>query len=56
MYVVGEVLPKIFTLSAEPGPLIQLGCGTISGALGATCVYPLQVIRTRYDNISESHI
>ncbi|XP_078174640.1 calcium-dependent mitochondrial ATP-magnesium/phosphate carrier protein 2-like isoform X2 [Carex rostrata] len=31
----------------EPGPLIQLGCGTVSGALGATCVYPLQVIRTR---------
>ncbi|CAH9142732.1 unnamed protein product [Cuscuta epithymum] len=31
----------------EPGPLLQLGCGTISGALGATCVYPLQVIRTR---------
>ncbi|KAJ6796183.1 calcium-binding mitochondrial carrier protein SCaMC-1-like [Iris pallida] len=31
----------------EPGPLVQLGCGTISGALGATCVYPLQVIRTR---------
>ncbi|CAI0449778.1 unnamed protein product [Linum tenue] len=33
--------------SAEPGPLVQLGCGTISGALGATCVYPLQVVRTR---------
>ncbi|PKU70652.1 calcium-binding mitochondrial carrier protein SCaMC-1-like [Dendrobium catenatum] len=32
---------------SEPGPLIQLGCGTISGTLGATCVYPLQVIRTR---------
>ncbi|KAK4569288.1 hypothetical protein RGQ29_004621 [Quercus rubra] len=31
----------------EPGPLVQLCCGTISGALGATCVYPLQVIRTR---------
>lgn len=31
----------------EPGPLIQLSCGTISGALGATCVYPLQVVRTR---------
>ncbi|CAM8881171.1 unnamed protein product [Rhodiola kirilowii] len=31
----------------EPGPLVQLGCGTVSGALGATCVYPLQVIRTR---------
>ncbi|XP_004235852.1 calcium-dependent mitochondrial ATP-magnesium/phosphate carrier protein 2-like [Solanum lycopersicum] len=31
----------------EPGALVQLGCGTISGALGATCVYPLQVIRTR---------
>ncbi|XP_051147965.1 calcium-dependent mitochondrial ATP-magnesium/phosphate carrier protein 2 isoform X2 [Andrographis paniculata] len=27
----------------EPGPLVQLSCGTISGALGATCVYPLQV-------------
>lgn len=32
---------------ADPGPFVQLGCGTISGALGATCVYPLQVIRTR---------
>ncbi|XP_010925208.1 calcium-dependent mitochondrial ATP-magnesium/phosphate carrier protein 2 isoform X1 [Elaeis guineensis] len=32
---------------SEPGPLVQLGCGTISGALGATFVYPLQVIRTR---------
>ncbi|KAK6153855.1 hypothetical protein DH2020_013494 [Rehmannia glutinosa] len=32
---------------AEPGPVVQLGCGTISGALGATCVYPLQVVRTR---------
>ncbi|KAE9604220.1 putative mitochondrial carrier protein [Lupinus albus] len=31
----------------EPGALVQLGCGTVSGALGATCVYPLQVIRTR---------
>lgn len=36
-----------FKSSTEPGPLVQLGCGTISGALGATCVYPLQVIRTR---------
>ncbi|CAN6177629.1 unnamed protein product [Urochloa humidicola] len=32
---------------SEPGPLVQLGCGTVSGALGASCVYPLQVIRTR---------
>ncbi|MQL84030.1 hypothetical protein Taro_016536 [Colocasia esculenta] len=31
---------------SEPGPLVQLGCGTVSGALGASCVYPLQVIRT----------
>ncbi|XP_071731812.1 calcium-dependent mitochondrial ATP-magnesium/phosphate carrier protein 2-like [Rutidosis leptorrhynchoides] len=30
-----------------PGPLVQLGCGTVSGALGATFVYPLQVVRTR---------
>ncbi|XP_059291616.1 calcium-dependent mitochondrial ATP-magnesium/phosphate carrier protein 2 [Lycium ferocissimum] len=32
---------------SEPGALVQLGCGTVSGALGATCVYPLQVVRTR---------
>ncbi|CAI9280675.1 unnamed protein product [Lactuca saligna] len=32
---------------SEPGPLVQLGCGTVSGALGATFVYPLQVVRTR---------
>ncbi|KAK2662169.1 hypothetical protein Ddye_000743 [Dipteronia dyeriana] len=32
---------------SEPGPLVQLCCGTISGSLGASCVYPLQVIRTR---------
>lgn len=38
------VMLRIF---AEPGALVQLGCGTISGALGATCVYPLQVVRTR---------
>ncbi|CAA3000794.1 calcium-binding mitochondrial carrier S -2-B-like [Olea europaea subsp. europaea] len=38
---------KNFQCYAEPGPLVQLGCGTISGALGATCVYPMQVIRTR---------
>ncbi|KAM7274043.1 hypothetical protein ACFE04_028707 [Oxalis oulophora] len=40
--------------NSEPGPLIQLGCGTISGALGATCVYPLQVIRTRLQAQSSS--
>lgn len=37
----------ILSCHVEPGPLVQLGCGTVSGALGATCVYPLQVIRTR---------
>ncbi|KAL2643146.1 hypothetical protein R1flu_010733 [Riccia fluitans] len=31
----------------DPGRFIQLGCGTVSGALGATCVYPLQLVRTR---------
>ncbi|MCO5574171.1 hypothetical protein L7F22_027953 [Adiantum nelumboides] len=31
----------------EPGPLVQLCCGMVSGALGATCVYPLQLVRTR---------
>ena len=36
-----------FISLVEPGPLVQLGCGTISGAVGATCVYPLQVVRTR---------
>ncbi|KAI9178167.1 hypothetical protein LWI28_023485 [Acer negundo] len=38
---------KYILLDSEPGPLSQLGCGTVSGALGATCVYPLQVVRTR---------
>ena len=33
--------------SEDPGPLIHLGCGMVSGAVGATSVYPLQVIRTR---------
>ncbi|PON50498.1 Mitochondrial carrier protein [Trema orientale] len=38
---------KYISDGGEPGPLIQLGCGMASGALGATCVYPLQVVRTR---------
>ncbi|WCJ40260.1 Mitochondrial substrate carrier family protein [Euphorbia peplus] len=37
----------ILEKDSEPGPLVQLGCGMMSGALGATCVYPLQVVRTR---------
>ncbi|CAN6464499.1 unnamed protein product [Victoria cruziana] len=41
-------MAKIYILhDSDPGPLVQLGCGTISGSIGATCVYPLQVIRTR---------
>eukprot|EP00262_Sarcandra_glabra_P019711 TRINITY_DN7563_c0_g1_i1.p1 TRINITY_DN7563_c0_g1~~TRINITY_DN7563_c0_g1_i1.p1 ORF type:complete len:386 (-),score=66.32 TRINITY_DN7563_c0_g1_i1:106-1137(-) len=40
-------MSKEYFHNGEPGPLVQLGCGTVSGALGATCVYPLQVIRTR---------
>ncbi|KAK1363923.1 calcium-binding mitochondrial carrier protein SCaMC-1-like [Heracleum sosnowskyi] len=40
-------MSKTYIASDEPGPLVQLGCGTVSGALGATCVYPLQVVRTR---------
>ncbi|KAK4486220.1 hypothetical protein RD792_008890 [Penstemon davidsonii] len=38
---------KYIPHDGDPGPLVQLSCGTISGALGATCVYPLQVVRTR---------
>ncbi|KAL0342209.1 UNVERIFIED_CONTAM: Calcium-dependent mitochondrial ATP-magnesium/phosphate carrier protein 2 [Sesamum calycinum] len=38
---------KYILHDGEPGPLVQLSCGTISGSLGATCVYPLQVVRTR---------
>ncbi|XP_074275138.1 calcium-dependent mitochondrial ATP-magnesium/phosphate carrier protein 2-like isoform X2 [Silene latifolia] len=34
-------------MDSEPGALVQLGCGTVSGTVGATCVYPLQVVRTR---------
>ncbi|XP_012090555.2 calcium-dependent mitochondrial ATP-magnesium/phosphate carrier protein 2 isoform X2 [Jatropha curcas] len=42
-----DMSKKYIVHDSEPGQLVQLGCGTISGALGATCVYPLQVIRTR---------
>ncbi|CAL5193042.1 unnamed protein product [Lathyrus oleraceus] len=42
-----EMSKKYIIQDGEPGPLVQLGCGTVSGALGATCVYPLQVVRTR---------
>lgn len=42
-----DMSKKYILHESDPGPLTQLGCGTISGALGATCVYPLQVIRTR---------
>ncbi|XP_061374044.1 calcium-dependent mitochondrial ATP-magnesium/phosphate carrier protein 2-like isoform X2 [Gastrolobium bilobum] len=42
-----DMSKKYILHDGEPGPLVQLGCGTVSGALGATCVYPLQVVRTR---------
>ncbi|GAB4848609.1 anaphase-promoting complex subunit 2 [Ancistrocladus abbreviatus] len=42
-----DMSKKYILNDTEPGPLVQLGCGTISGAFGATCVYPLQVVRTR---------
>ncbi|KAJ4729579.1 Calcium-binding mitochondrial carrier protein like [Melia azedarach] len=42
-----DMSKKHILRDSEPGPLVQLGCGTVSGALGATCVYPLQVVRTR---------
>ncbi|KAJ8752270.1 hypothetical protein K2173_003906 [Erythroxylum novogranatense] len=42
-----DMSKKYILHDSEPGPLVQLGCGTLSGALGATCVYPLQVVRTR---------
>ncbi|XP_028761133.1 calcium-binding mitochondrial carrier protein SCaMC-3 [Neltuma alba] len=42
-----EMSKKYILHDEEAGPLVQLGCGTASGALGATCVYPLQVVRTR---------
>ncbi|KAG8643864.1 calcium-dependent mitochondrial ATP-magnesium/phosphate carrier protein 2 [Manihot esculenta] len=42
-----DISKKYILQDSEPGPLVQLGCGTVSGALGATCVYPLQVVRTR---------
>ncbi|KAL2539384.1 Mitochondrial substrate carrier family protein [Abeliophyllum distichum] len=42
-----DVSKKYILHESEPGPLVQLSCGTISGAIGATFVYPLQVVRTR---------
>ncbi|KAG8058439.1 hypothetical protein GUJ93_ZPchr0002g26757 [Zizania palustris] len=48
VYETLKEMSKTYVLKdSDPGPLLQLGCGTVSGALGATCVYPLQVIRTR---------
>ncbi|XP_052145213.1 calcium-dependent mitochondrial ATP-magnesium/phosphate carrier protein 3-like [Oryza glaberrima] len=48
VYETLKEMSKTYVLKdSDPGPLVQLGCGTVSGALGATCVYPLQVIRTR---------
>ncbi|KAG5041368.1 hypothetical protein JHK85_013844 [Glycine max] len=41
-----DLSKRYILYDSDPGPLVQLGCGTVSGALGATCVYPLQVIRT----------
>lgn len=38
-----QFLPK----DTDPGPMIQLTCGTVSGAVGASFVYPLQLVRTR---------
>lgn len=38
---------KYFLEGEAPGPLTQLACGTVSGAFGATAVYPLNVVRTR---------
>ncbi|EPS59119.1 hypothetical protein M569_15688 [Genlisea aurea] len=54
-----DMSKKYVLQDGEPGPLVQLSCGTVSGALGATCVYPLQVVRTRmqarrgYSSMSE---
>ena len=31
----------------EPGVLALLACGSISGSIGATSVYPLNLVRTR---------
>ncbi|KAI4348398.1 hypothetical protein L6164_009125 [Bauhinia variegata] len=42
-----DMSKKYILHDGEPGPLVQLGCGTVSGTLGATCVYPFQVVRTR---------
>ncbi|XP_052175554.1 calcium-dependent mitochondrial ATP-magnesium/phosphate carrier protein 3-like isoform X2 [Diospyros lotus] len=42
-----DMSKRYFPQDTEPGPLVHLGCGMVSGAVGATCVYPLQVIRTR---------
>lgn len=31
----------------EPGVFILLACGSVSGSIGATSVYPLNLVRTR---------
>ncbi|CAA3011930.1 calcium-binding mitochondrial carrier S -2-B-like [Olea europaea subsp. europaea] len=43
-----DVSKKYILRESEPGPLVQLSCGSISGAVGATCVYPLQNASATY--------
>ncbi|KAM1428310.1 hypothetical protein ACFX2I_044658 [Malus domestica] len=42
-----DMSKKYIVHDREPGALVQLGYGTVSGALGATCVYPLHVVRRK---------
>lgn len=35
----------------QPNIFVLWSCGMISGTIGATSVYPLNVIRTRYKNL-----
>lgn len=45
-----EALKLAYLRSAgkeEPGVLALLACGSVSGSIGATSVYPLNLVRTR---------
>ena len=36
-----------YTVGEEPSNITLLACGSISGSIGATSVYPLNLLRTR---------
>lgn len=41
---------KTLNNEKDPSVFVSLGCGMLSGSIGASIVYPLALVRTRYNN------